>query len=215
MTRVVVVAEGQTEETFVRQILAPYLATRSVYLTARLVGRVGHKGGLTTYAKLRNDILLLLRQDPAWYCTTFIDYYGRPRDFPAFPSFTRATDRASASRIALFDDIVGHEPDADRRFIPYVQMHEFEALLFADPIVLADKLWVPEKAAAFQAVRDQFVTPEDINDGASTAPSKRLLALGSYQKPIGGVLAAEAMGLEAIRAHCPIFDCWLRTLESL
>ena len=39
MTRVHVICEGQTEETFINEILAPSLATKGVFLLPSLIGK--------------------------------------------------------------------------------------------------------------------------------------------------------------------------------
>lgn len=88
MSRVHVLAEGQTEETFIRDVLAPYLATKGVYPFATLVKtkRVkdgpDFKGGITSYRQVKNDITLLLRDTNAVAVTTMIDFYGLPSGFP-------------------------------------------------------------------------------------------------------------------------------------
>jgi len=103
-----------------------------------------------------------------------------------------------------------------RRFIPYVQMHEFEALLFSDPAAFAKGIESPDKAKDFHKIRSLFDTPEDINDGAETAPSKRILKLvPAYEKPIQGSLGAIEVGLTAMRQTCVLFDAWLKQLEAL
>jgi len=40
-----VICEGQTEETFVNEILRPHLVAFNVLTIAALVGKPGHKGG--------------------------------------------------------------------------------------------------------------------------------------------------------------------------
>ena len=70
-------------------------------------------------------------------------------------------------------------------------------------------------AAQFQAIRDAFATPEEINDSPVTHPSKRVEALvPGYEKPLLGALAVLEIGLEAIRAECPHFREWLERLEA-
>ena len=104
-------------------------------------------------------------------------------------------------------------------FIPYVQMHEFEALLFAKPEVLGGALQgvSPDDAVRrLKRIADRFATPEEIDDSVATAPSKRILGIApGYQKDTDGLIAASRMGLRAIRAACPNFDAWMRRLEVL
>ncbi|MGC9260278.1 MAG: DUF4276 family protein [Phycisphaerae bacterium] len=97
-----------------------------------------------------------------------------------------------------------------------MQQYEFEGLLFSDPVALAEGIFQPQLRNKFKDIRAEFKTPEDINDSPQTAPSKRILQFyPPYQKPLHGVLAAKAMGLETIRRECPRFNAWVSTLEAL
>ncbi len=105
----------------------------------------------------------------------------------------------------------GFNPD---RFLPYVMMHEFEAMLFSDCEAFAQAIDRPDLAVSFQQIRDRFDTPEDINDSPTTAPSKRIEALlPGYQKPLIGPAVATEIGLRVIRAECLHFAEWLARLE--
>ncbi len=102
------------------------------------------------------------------------------------------------------------------RFVPFVLMHEFEALLFSDCAKLGEVLGAADKNREFQRIRDQFRSPEEINDSVDTAPSKRISALvPRYDKVLDGVDAAQRIGLERIRVECTHFDSWLTRLELL
>jgi hypothetical protein len=104
----------------------------------------------------------------------------------------------------------------DIRFIPYVQIYEFEGLLFSDPVALAQGMFRDDLQPKLLAIRNDFATPEDINSGDQTAPSKRIRQLDqSYNKTISGVLAAERMGINVIRAQCPRFNAWFERLAAL
>jgi hypothetical protein len=221
MRRIHVLAEGQTEETFVRDLLGPHLLDHGVLVTPVLVstkralsGRK-FKGGLGSYARLKREVLHLLRDTSAVAVTTMIDFYGLPDDCPrpaAGPSATPLQRAAGAER-ALGADI------GDPRFVPHVSLHEFEALLFVEPMVTAAVLApdATEKLGeALAAVRGQFAGPEDINDGPATHPARRLAdACPSYNKVRHGPLVVARVGLSAARAACPHFGAWLTRLESL
>ena len=111
--------------------------------------------------------------------------------------------------------------DAGRiRFIPYVQMHEFEALLFADPELLGDVVSRDTTARRvtrqIEQIADAFGTPEEIDDDPTTAPSKRIRTLAPhYQKVTDGNIAARRIGLHKMRLECPHFAGWLQRLEAL
>ena len=119
--------------------------------------------------------------------------------------------------MALLADVakdLGGEFEA-RRFLPFVIMHEFEGLLFSDCVVFAETIARPQLTQTLQDIRQQFATPEEINDSPITAPSKRVEELVSgYQKPLFGTLAALRMGLATIRRECPHFRDWLERLET-
>jgi hypothetical protein len=119
---------------------------------------------------------------------------------------------------AVRDDLItemGNRFDPER-FVPFVVMHEFEGLLFSDCAAFSRVIGRSDLEAGFRKIREQFLTPEEINDSPATAPSKRVEALDPrYQKPLFGVLAVLEIGLSRIRAECPHFDGWLRQLESL
>jgi len=125
-----------------------------------------------------------------------------------------AEAKARCVRDALAEDLK-HRVD-QRRFVPFVIMHEFEGLLFSDCSAFSRAIFRPELETKLQSIRDQFATPEEINDSLETAPSKRVLRLvPGYQKPLLGVLAALEIGLARIRAECPHFNSWLTRLELL
>ncbi len=209
MIRIGVICEGQTESSFVNQCLAPYcLQVASVLLVPRLLAaRSGrHRGGRVTVERLAEAV----------YCdrfqfdrvTTLVDFYG-------------FQDAAGREKAALEEDIraavTGRNTDLDPRFVqPYVQMHEFEALLFSDvaafELAICDR-WTPEVKSALLAVADEFPNPEAINNSPETAPSKRLKRIiPFYDKILDGVLAAEAIGVETMRRRCPLFDDWVEKL---
>ena len=124
-----------------------------------------------------------------------VDYYGLPQARGrAWPGREQAgslpfAQKASTVESALSADIcremgAGFNPD---RFISFVMMHEFEGLLFSDCERFSRGIGRPDLADAFQAVRDEFASPEEINDSPVTAPSKRVEQLVKiYEKPLLG-----------------------------
>ena len=221
MTRIYIVVEGQTEETFVKEVLAEELSYRGVYLYPLLLGTPSHQGGRVNYQRVKRDVQKLLKQDRNVYCTTLIDLYGLGGGFPERRDGLEIQPLCRAERIeiAMKDEIartLGESWRADIRFIPYIQQYEFEGLLFSDPAGLAQGIYMHHLLDQFQSIRGGFTTPEDINDGPETAPSKRILKIyPPYQKPLHGVLAALEMGLRTIRGQCPRFNAWIAKLEAL
>lgn len=211
MIRLGVVCEGQTEVEFVKTCLLPHLLAHQVEAVPRLLqapsGR--HRGGRVTVERLAN---FLAHEYPAFHrLTTLVDFYG-------------FQDRAGRDRATLELAILhAVQAQVGKRFnaqavFPYVQMHEFEGLLFAD---IAHFNWVhdplPEADhTALTDIRSAVASPEDINDSPETAPSKRLHRLfgRSYSKTEHGPLIAETIGLESIRQQCPRFHAWVSRLEA-
>jgi hypothetical protein len=220
MIRVHVICEGQTEEMFVNEVLSDTLRTRGLYLVPSLVGKPGHKGGALRLGRLFTDVRARLLGETKAYCTTFFDFYGLPSDFPgkreahALPG---AREKARCILDALteyFRAELGDDPL--RRFIPYVQMHEFEGLLFSDTSAFARGINQTALTGPLQTIRSAFGSPEDINDNPVTAPSKRIVKLfPGYEKPLHGSLAALEMQLDAIRRECPLFNEWIERIEGL
>jgi len=220
MMRVHVICEGQTEETFVNEVLAPHLARLEVYPAASLVGKPGRKGGAVTTSRMVSDIRLRLMGDGEAFCTTFFDFYGLDAGFAGkktavgLADIGRKADAVEGRLLEVVKKAAGE--NTVRRFIPYVQMYEFEGLLFSDPAKMAQGLSEVGLAADLAAIRAEFATPEEINDSSITAPSKRLLKLmPRYEKPLYGSLAALEIGLDRIRSECRRFDQWITRLEGL
>lgn len=220
MIRVHVICEGQTEEMFVKKILAGFFSSRGICLIPTLIGKPGHKGGNFKFDRLFTDVRARLLGDRTSYCTTFFDFYGLPENFPgkreALGCLNLQDKVLHISNIMLdkLREKLGEEPL--RRFIPYVQMYEFEGLLFSAPDVLAQAIYKPDLKLEFQKIRNKFTTPEEINSSPNSAPSKRIKKLYSgYDKPIHGSLAAIEIGLNTIRSECHIFDGWLERIERL
>jgi len=220
MTRITVIVEGATEEIFISSVVAPSLWNREVFVTPVILGVAGHKGGNVKYARVRKDILLQLKQDRSGYCSTMLDLYGLGNGFPGTPLPANLSGHRKAERIeqAVRKDIVAAIPDLrpELRFIPYLQVHEYEGLLFSDSDAFAATLGGKDISRQLRNIRDAFPTPEDINDDPNTAPSKQVCALyPGYQKVIDGTVAAQAVGLPSMRREWPHFNAWMDRLESL
>lgn len=220
MIRVHVICEGQTEEMFINEVLRDYFLPNRIHLRPSLIGKPGHKGGNFKFDRLFTDVRARLLGDTSSYCTTFFDFYGLPEDFPGKDEaksqvgITAKSDCLIGMLTAKLQEKLGNYPLL--RFIPYVQMYEFEGLLFSDPAGLASAINESSLEAGFRKIRNKFDTPEEINNSPISAPSKRIEKLFSaYDKPIHGSLAAIEIGLDVIRQECQLFDGWLRRLESL
>jgi hypothetical protein len=216
MIRLRILCEGPSEESFVNKVLAPHLATCRVMVTAPLIGRPGHKGGRVSWPRLLHDLERHL-SDQEVCVSTLIDFYGMDPDFPG-RSTKAATTQTKYQSVceAMRQTLFSHLPNRAQRFTPYVQMHEFEGLLFSSPEILARSMGQSGCVDELKAETKKFQTPEDINDSPSTAPSKRLLRINDrYQKVLHGTIAAKEIGLQTIRSQCPLFNAWISQLELL
>jgi len=214
MARVHVLVEGQTEEAFVNTILMPHFSTQKVYLCARQIGKPGHHGGIGQYQRAQRDILATLKQERDTYCTTMFDYYAMPGSWPGREGAGEKPDVVEEATLTDISTTLG-EGFNPGRFIPYVQMHEFEALLFSDPGVLAGGLDLPDETE-IRHILEECRCPEEINDSQQTAPSKRIVRLDpSYQKVSDGIQIARKVGLETMRAKCSHSNEWIEKLEAL
>ncbi|KKZ12134.1 MAG: hypothetical protein TE42_05650 [Candidatus Synechococcus spongiarum SP3] len=214
------IVEGQTEETFVRDQLVPHLAERSIWVAVRCVQtsrkrNIKYSGGLASYAQARGDISRWMRGElgPDVRFTTMFDLFGLPNGFPGYDAASGLDpiNRATALEKAMREDI------GDKRLVPYIQVHEFEALVLADPTALSEEY--PESAAGaerLKAMADGYASPELINGGSKTAPSKRIKQeIRGYRKSTSGPIITDRIGLPRLRDQCSHFGAWVDNLESL
>lgn len=217
MTRIHVLVEGPTEESFVKRVLGPHLGTRGTWINPVLVTTKRVKcgpnftGGVTSYHRVREDIRRLLGDTSAALVTTLIDYFGLPDEFPGKVGAGGTPQQKVACVEGAFKDDIGHA-----RFRPYLSLHEFEALLFSSPPAIARALNGATQEPALADIRRRFPTPEDINDDPATVPSRRILdQFPRYNKVFYGSLIAQRIGLRTIREECLHFGEWLTALEAL
>lgn len=209
-----IVVEGQTEDRFVGDVLAPHLWTRGIHIqpiivkTSRTAGRASAKGG-GSWKHWRKDIGNTLTSSQFVCVTTMIDFYGYPDDGPARCSAPHTDECVVNRERGMAADISGGD-----RFLPFVVLHEFEALVFAAASAASDlPANVRKHCAGVLAQYDQ--NAESINDGPTTAPSKRLKSEWSgYSKVRDGVAITASAGLPVVRSHAPRFDRWLSRLEA-
>lgn len=220
MTAVIVVCEGQTEETFVRVVLAPFLAAEGVAARARLLETSpGHAGGGLGRTTVLNGLREALREGEGHFVTTLFDLHGIPRRFPGLSASRRERDpleRARRIEEGLHARVVETAGCRPERFFPHVQPYEFESLLFTEVEVFPEvrPIWEAQMKS-LRAAAAAAASPEHINDGEGTQPSKRLAVLDRYKKTLHGVEIARRIGIERMRAECRHFDGWVSRLERL
>ena len=220
--RLHITAEGQTEQKFTRKILAPHLAHFTVVVDARcvLTGKDNraareYRGGLISYQKAKADILTWMKEDSHPECrfATMFDLYALPEDFPGYDKAGKQTN--PYERVCILEEALAADIK-DRRFIPYIQLHEFETLILADPKQLEWEYLEHDSQIHNLVVMVDGRNPELINDGSETAPSKRILKeIPEYNKVTAGVLVVEQIGLNTLRSKCKHFSEWIEKLENL
>jgi len=224
MPEIIAIVEGQTEQVFIRNQLAAHLAGRGVTIYSRLSGKARGHGGVRKWETARRDVIRTLKEKR--YVTTMFDFYGLPFDWPGRQEAAGLSweQKGSCVENAILDDlaaVVGHDFDR-RQFIPYVQVHEFEALLFSDVGILAERVAclarcsVGQLSGKLEEICRDAGNPEAINDNYDTCPSRRIAGLVyGYRKLLHGPGVAKAIGLDVIRRQCKHFNEWLEKLESL
>jgi hypothetical protein len=224
MKRLYLTVEGQTEAAFATMVLVPHLANYNVFLYPprftglhrRRRGRIPQGGLLNTFAHALADIQTWLKEDrsPDARFSTMVDLYSLPNDYPGFAAgIARPNGREKAD--ALQQSLA--QLIADPRFIPYLQCHEFEALVLADPVRIGTLYDVPNRAMqALCEECDSFACPEEINLGQHSHPKYRIMQkVEGYDENVAGPLLTQAIGLATLRVRCPHFGEWLTRLEQL
>jgi hypothetical protein len=223
-----VLCEGWTEEAFVKKVLNPYLAiyqivTKVSVLTTNRKKNI--RGGMLSFSQVENDLKQWCRQVAPYskgeiHCfTTMFDFYALPNDFPAYESAMRMTDHYASVR--KLEQEMANRLTFCPRFIPYIQLHEFESLVFCG------LEYLKEEYSRCRREIDQLIevlatyngNPELINHLPETAPSKRIIQAVSkqynYNKLKSGVDVTSHVGIEIMMAQCPHFKEWVEQLKAL
>lgn len=230
MKRLKIIVEGQTEDTFVRNLLANYLYEKDsnwIEITPLLVlhsekDGIKYKGGVRRnngYKYITRYISNLVKEDDGAYYITMFDFYAFPQDIPNYSvamSKSNPFDRVKFLEDQFYQDI--YLQTGYHKFIPYLQLHEFEALLFTNPHAYIGYLIDSDQLNLLLKIRNSEISPEHINNGPTTAPSKRMIQIiPGYDKlkAVEGPNLAELTGIDSIRKACLHFDEWLTKLENL
>jgi len=209
-----ILCEGPTEVNFITQVLKPHLRLRNVFAKPEPLCRGNY--GIVSYERLRSAIKTDLgRSREHEFVSTMIDLYKIGK----YPGTEKMLGESVINRVRRIESGMA-EGLPNPRFIPYVQVHEFEALVFVDLDRLANQFPDGEADGAAQRLKIEIVdlSPEEINDGEQTAPSKRLIReVPTYRslKSVAGPLIAAEVGLANLRASCPHFGEWVSKLEML
>lgn len=185
---------------------------------------MGRFAGIKKWQVAQADIIRTLKERR--YCTTMVDFYAMPEDWPgrveakSIPWQERAA--LVEKRVAeAIQEAMGGRFDP-RFFVPYVQLHEFESLAFADVECLASVVAPLSHTPAavlqqrFARILDEAGHPEAINDSYETCPSRRITSeVKAYRKRIYSPIVTARIGLGTLRARCDHFASWLTRLEQI
>jgi len=216
--RVYIICEGETEQEFCANILTRYFQPKEIIIHYPLIKK--SMGGVVNWSYLKKQIEFTLKSDKYAYVSTLIDYYGISLKHN-FPDWAVAKSNLNIySKIDILEQGMYNDIDKklSRRFIPYVQLHEFEGLLFNDENVFYKV--IPESQLIgkkeLKEIFENFDNPEMINDNPDSAPSKRLeRIIKGYNKIVYGNIIAEEIGIENIRQKSLHFDNWISKIEGI
>lgn len=225
-----VLCEGQTEQGFVNNVLKPYLIAKGIAAVKSVLVCTSRKanacGGLVSFPKVENDLNIMMKSDEdndseRHIFTTMFDLYALPGDFPAYADAQHIIDRYErvAAMEKAFSDSIGSD-----RFIPYIQLHEFEALVLCG-LDFLKKMYVgcDKQIEQLKSELNKVGNPELVNDGPDTAPSKRIIKAieggkkkrYSYDKPKSGKYVTQNVGIDKLCEQCRHFNEWVGKLLSV
>jgi hypothetical protein len=217
MKRAIIICEGHTEKEFCNNLLSKYFDGKNISIQSLLINKTG---GNVKWSRLKPEILRHLKHEKDVSVTTLIDYYGlkAKQHFPKWDEALKINDKNK--KMDFLEDAMRKDIEEPfrNRYLPYIQLHEFEGLLFNDIQIFYEQ--IPKKDLVKedelkQTFRD-FPNPEMINDSSQTAPSKRLARIiKGYDKIVYGHYLAEAIGLDNIRKKCFRFNNWLNQIGQL
>ena len=197
MVRLAISVEGQTEEIFITRLILPFLQQHGIFDVHTI-----SINGDVSIPRVRRELNTLATSFDK--VTTLYDFYGfRGKD-------------STETKETLENKIKGSvSPALQHKIIPYIQMYEYEGLLFTSPQAIENNIEAGLADWAKNVLNQFGGNPEKINNSAQTAPSKRLLSKTTYIKTIHGPNIAAEIGLATLRENCAGFNQWLTTLESL
>lgn len=222
-----IIVEGNSEEAFVNDVLVKHFASLNIFISTRKIktgwdklNNKPAKGGLLKYIKFRNDVLRWIEADrnqPQYWYSSMIDLYAFPKDDLSPYKLDIQSINNPYQKIIKLENAIAQDINHPK-FIPYVQLHEFETFVLVNP----DKLitMYPNGLTGINRLKRDIenMRPEEIDESPDTAPSKRIIKhIPDYegQKAQVGPLVAEEIGLTALRLKCPHFNDWITKLENI
>jgi len=212
MKTIIIICEGETEEEFCKTLLSVYLQDICRVETRLL-------GGNCSWERIKDMAEKALKQQKNALVTTFFDYYGvKTKKFPNWSETIRFNKANVRERIEILEKGMLDAIDSKLRyrFIPYIQMHEFEAFLFNNIEIFDNNFATKDfNRKKLLDVLTDFPDPELINQKKETSPSHRLMEIiPLYEKIIYGNILAEMIGIEQIRKKNKHFNDWIEQLRK-
>lgn len=216
MKQLIIIGEGQTEQEFCKNVLQNYFFNQEINIHNPTIKK--SKGGMVAWQVLKKQIENHLKSSRDVTVTTLIDFYGL-KDKHCFPKWKESKAKVKINEKITFLEAAMHADISEpirRRFIPYIQVYEFEALLFSDTAILENQFDKEEFLDHSYLKQTLQIPPEKINDGEKTAPSKRLKKIfKGYNKVLYNSLILQEIGIEKIIGKCPRFSHWIEKLENI
>ncbi len=213
MRAIYILAEGATEEGFINEVLCHYFNSKGIYDVRAILMETspGHKGGDVSYPRYKRNVENLLKREKDIIVTSLIDYFRLRANFPNYDNAKKITDKIK--RVSFLELAVGMDISSNR-FIPYIQLHEFEGLLFSDAKGFNSLPDIPESnIKQLTNAVNEHDNPEMLNDGPETSPSKRLEKLiPGYRKALYGPMIANEISVVVIMKRCVRFKNWIEAL---
>ena len=211
-------------------VLKPYLIANGIVAVKSVLVCTNRQesacGGLVSFHKVVNDLNIMMKSNEdnnseRHVFTTMFDLYALPGDFPAYADAQQIIERYE--RVAAIEKAFSDSICSDR-FIPYIQLHEFEALVLCG-LDFLKKIYIgcDKQIEQLKSELNNVGNPELVNDGPDTAPSKRIIKaieggkkkLYSYDKPKSGKNVTQNVGIDRLREQCRHFNEWVGKLLSI
>lgn len=221
MKHLYIIVEGPTELEFINRILIPYFNSKGItsHIQGIPIWISGGGHGFNNIKHFENTIKPVLNYNNEPFITTLIDYFKLNSE-TKLPGFLESLNMSSTDKKLEYlenklNDVV-QKIKLYNYFIPYIQKHEMETLMFANPedgfSLENDKI----KKAIIEVCK-QYPNVEDINGSELGAPSKRLEAIYKsnnkiYDKIIDGIDIIEFSGIENVIEKCPRFKNWIKNI---
>ena len=213
-----ILLEGQSEEVFCKQILKPYFETKNIFLkysifsTGKKYNGTKYRGGITDYSKFTKDINNVLNDQSYDLITTFIDFYG----FLKIAPFKDEIDESNCyARVAQTENRLRKDIKNNKRFLPYMNLHEYEIIYYIDETITKKILNNNFDGKKYKKIIQNYKNIETINENPDDAPSKRLERIcPSYDKIYHSTLISQELQLTSILDKCKHFKEWIDQIEK-